>query len=135
MKLTTFVVAALTALLAALVMVNGAYAAGWRTIAMAEDRYEGDFDIIFFFARGSSLNVKSLRASVSGPAMKVAVEVQCKRGESEASRKLTLRHTGGSKNYKLPVTVGGSGNRCEASFDVNADGDSGDTFKVVIQAQ
>lgn len=135
MKLTAFVMMALTALLGGLVGVNDAHAAGWRTIAMAEDRYEGDFDIIYFFGRGSSLNVRRLRASVSGPAMKVAVEVECKRGESEATRKLTVRHTGGSKIYKLPVTVGGSGNRCEASFDTNGDGDSGDIFKVVIQAQ
>ncbi|HZO61890.1 MAG TPA: hypothetical protein VFB35_02815 [Gaiellaceae bacterium] len=98
---------------------TSASAFGWRTALVASNQDTSDFAFFFGTNRTTLANVHALRARLSSTmTVKLEAEVECKRGESEASRKVVFSQTGGVRLRVLPVPV--RGGVCTVDLDVNA---------------
>jgi hypothetical protein len=104
---------------ASLLLVAPASAAAWRTGLVANNQDKSDFAFFFDTNRTTLAKVNALRVRLSSTmTVKLEAEVKCKRGESEASRKVVFSQTGGVRLRALPVPV--RGGVCTIDLDVNA---------------
>ena len=119
--------------LLALALTGSAVAAatpGWRTAGLAQDRDTSEFAYMYFSLHSSMLNVHGLRLkSTSTAASKVDAEVECDRGETKASRKITLRITTGLQLRTLPLPI--PGGHCDV--DVSGSADDAGTVSIELQ--
>ena len=117
---------------ASLVLAAPSSAAAWRTGLVASNEVTSDFGFIYDLNQTTLAKVRALRVRmVSTMTVKLTVEVECKRGESKASRKFTFSQTAGTRLRPLPVTV--PGGVCTVEFTVDSD-DSG-RYDVLWQYQ
>jgi hypothetical protein len=109
-----------------------AFAAGGRTMVLAEDRDTSEYAFMFAFASGQAINVRALTLrSVGTTSVKAKVEVECKLGESKASRTVNFRLGTGLASKPLPVPV--RGGICRVGLDVTANEPG--QFSVSVQAR
>jgi hypothetical protein len=117
---------------ASLVLAAPSFAAGWRTGLVASNEDRSDFTFIYDFNQTTLAKVQALRVRMASTmTVKVTAEVECERGESKASRKLTFSQTAGTRLRPLPVPV--RGGVCTIELDVSAS-DAG-RYDLLLQYQ
>jgi hypothetical protein len=107
-------------------------AAAWRTGLVASNEDRSDFALIYDFNRTTLAKVRGLRVRmVSTMTVKVTAEVECERGESKASRKLTFSQTAGTRLRPLPVPVPGG----VCTVELNVSGSDAGRYALLLQYQ
>ena len=116
--------AAMTAMVAVMLLAGSVAAAvaagGWRTGAVAQDEDLGKFPFMNPRMVATVNHVHGLQLKSTGTAStEAAVNVDCDRGSSSASRAQTYRIPGGTRTVTLPLPL--AGGRCNVDVDVTSD--------------
>lgn len=119
MKRIGFMLAGLTVVAGALLAAPAANAAPWKLALVAQDEDRSSFVFLWDIARTNILGANQLRLrGTSSMTVKITAEVQCKKGDSEASRKVKFTLVKGSSVFALPVPV--KAGRCQVELDFTA---------------
>jgi hypothetical protein len=113
-----------TAAIAAALLITAApagAAGGWRTAAFGEDRERGEYAYLYFDLQTSLLGVHGLRVTTSTTTrgLEIGANVECDRGETAASRRITIRVPAGRTTRPLPLPV--AGGHCDVRLGVTAE--------------